>query len=450
MAKAGSATGARPGHVIRSLVGGSAGNLIEWYDWLSYSTFSLYFSSTFFPSGDQTAQLMNTAAIFAVGYLMRPLGAILFGYYADRWGRRASLTASIVAMGVGSLAVAVTPGYSGIGVLAPVVLVLARLVQGLSVGGEYGTSATYLSEMAPLGRRGFFASFHYLTLLGGQLCAVLLLLLLQQLLLTPAELKAWGWRIPFVVGSAMALAALYLRRSIDETPSFQAEQKDKEGPFQALGRSWKSVLLVAGLSVGGTASVNTLTVYMPKFMVNTAHFSPMQSTIASAIILIVFMALQPLGGALSDRIGRRPMLLTFGVLGALSTVPVMEGVAHSGTLGGALAWVFVGLVIATGYSSVNALVKAELFPTRGRALGVGLPYAFVVALFGGSSEYIGLLAKSMGHEVWFHLYVSGCILVTLIAALFLKETRDQRLIVDIDEDKAEGAPAAPAPVAARA
>jgi MHS family alpha-ketoglutarate permease-like MFS transporter len=297
--------------------------------------------------------------------------------------------------------------------------------------------------MAPHGRRGFFASFHYLTLLGGQLCAVLLLLLLQQLLLTPAELKAWGWRIPFVVGSVMALGALHLRRSIDETPSFEASRQEKERPFQALGRSWKSVLIVAGLSVGGTASVNTLTVYMPKFMVNTAHFSPMQSTIASAIILITFMALQPIGGALSDRIGRRPMLLGFGVLGALSIVPVMQGVAHAGNLGVALAWVFLGLLISTGYSSVNALVKAELFPTKGRALGVGLPYAFVVALFGGSSEYIGLLAKSMGHELWFHLYVAGCIVITLIAALFLKETRDQAPMVDVDEDSTPSAAGPP-------
>src|SRR5579863_4630017 len=181
---------------IRSIVGGSIGNLIEWYDWLVYSSFSLYFAKAFFPKGSQTAQLLNTAAVFAVGYFMRPIGGILMGTYADRKGRKAALTLSVLLMCLGSLFIAVTPGYSTIGFAAPVVLVAARLMQGISVGGEYGASATYLSEMAPAARRGFFSSFQYVTLQGGQLLATLVLVLLQQVFLSSAQLDAWGWRIP--------------------------------------------------------------------------------------------------------------------------------------------------------------------------------------------------------------------------------------------------------------
>ncbi|MEO8493072.1 MFS transporter, partial [Pseudomonas sp.] len=212
---------------IKSIFSGSVGNMVEWYDWYVYAAFSLYFAKAFFPKGDTTAQLLNTAAIFAVGFLMRPIGGWLMGLYADRKGRKAALMASVLLMCFGSLIIALTPGYETIGVGAPILLVFARLLQGLSVGGEYGTSATYLSEMATKERRGFFSSFQYVTLISGQLIALGVLIVLQQTL-TTEQLYDWGWRIPFVIGALCAIVALYLRRGMEETESFTKKEKAKE------------------------------------------------------------------------------------------------------------------------------------------------------------------------------------------------------------------------------
>lgn len=205
---------------LKAILGGSAGNLVEWYDWYAYSAFSLYFSAAFFPTGDATAQLLNTAGIFALGFLMRPIGGWLFGTLADRVGRKRAMTLSVLLMSLGSLLIACIPIYATIGLAAPAVLLLARLLQGLSVGGEYGVSATYLSEMATPDRRGFYSSFQYVTLIGGQLIALGIQLILQKLLLTEDQLHDWGWRIPFVIGAILSVVALYLRRHLDETQAF--------------------------------------------------------------------------------------------------------------------------------------------------------------------------------------------------------------------------------------
>src|SRR6478609_2226236 len=207
-------------HRLRNIIGGSAGNLVEWYDWYVYSIFGIYFAQAFFPKGDRTAQLLSTALIFAVGFVMRPVGAWLMGIYADRKGRKAGLTLSVSLMCVGSLMIALVPGHAAIGWLAPAILVLARMLQGLSVGGEYGASATYLSEMAGEKRRGFFSSFQYVTLISGQLVALAVQLVLQQLL-TREQLYAWGWRIPFAIGALLAVIVFYIRRRLAETQSFE-------------------------------------------------------------------------------------------------------------------------------------------------------------------------------------------------------------------------------------
>jgi MHS family alpha-ketoglutarate permease-like MFS transporter len=424
------AEAARPtalGTRIRSVVGGSIGNLIEWYDWLVYSAFSLYFAKAFFPSDSQTAQLLNTAAVFAVGYLMRPLGAWAIGLYADRSGRKAALTLSVMMMCVGSLIIALTPGYGTIGVAAPALLIVARLLQGLSVGGEYGTSATYLTEMAPPKWRGFYASFHEVTLLGGQLIAVIVLVLLQQLLLTPAELDGWGWRIPFFLGAGFAVGAFYLRRGLAETHAFDVGRRHqpRENLLKVLARHPREIAIVAGLTLGGTVAVYTYTVYMQKFLVNTGGISRSASSLISGATLIFFMVLQPIVGALSDRIGRRPVLIAFGVLGTLSTVPIMTAISRTHDAWTALALILIGLVIVSGYTAVNAAAKAELFPTEVRALGVNLPYALTVALFGGTTEYAGLWFKQVGFESGFYWYVSSCILVSLIVYLVMPETRSR-------------------------
>ncbi len=202
---------------FRAIFSGSIGNLVEYYDWYAYSAFALYFSKAFFPGSSPTAQLLNTAGVFALGFFMRPIGGWLMGSLADRKGRRAAMLLSVLMMCAGSLTIAITPGYAEIGVAAPIILIACRLLQGLSLGGEYGISATYLSEVASREHRGFWSSFQYVTLILGQLSALALLIVLQRWLLTPQQLDDWGWRIPFAVGGLLALAALWLRRGLHET-----------------------------------------------------------------------------------------------------------------------------------------------------------------------------------------------------------------------------------------
>ncbi|MFJ2332869.1 MFS transporter [Pseudomonas helleri] len=408
---------------IKSIFSGSVGNMVEWYDWYVYAAFSLYFAKAFFPKGDTTAQLLNTAAIFAVGFLMRPIGGWLMGLYADRKGRKAALMASVLLMCFGSLVIALSPGYETIGVWAPVLLVFARLLQGLSVGGEYGTSATYLSEMATKERRGFFSSFQYVTLISGQLIALGVLIILQQTL-TEEQLYSWGWRIPFVIGALCAVVALWLRRGMQETESFKkVKVEKKESAMRTLLRHPKELMTVVGLTMGGTLAFYTYTTYMQKYLVNTVGMSISDSTTISAATLFLFMCIQPLVGGLSDKIGRRPILIAFGVLGTLFTVPILTTLHTITTWWGAFFLIMAALIIVSGYTSINAVVKAELFPTEIRALGVGLPYALTVSIFGGTAEYIALWFKSAGMETGYYWYVTACIACSLLVYATMKDTR---------------------------
>ncbi|WP_197022736.1 MFS transporter [Hyphomicrobium sp. 802] len=412
------------GQRIRAILIGSSGNLVEWYDFYVYAAFSLYFAKAFFPAGNQTAQLLNTAAIFAVGFLMRPIGAWLFGRMADRHGRRVSLTASVLLMCFGSAMIAVTPVYATIGVAAPIILLIARMIQGLSLGGEYGTSATYLSEMATSKHRGFYSSFQYVTLIGGQLTAMLVLIVLQTFVLTATQLEAWGWRIPFVIGALLALIAFVMRRDLVETDSFARETR-REGSLAALMRHPREVAIVIGLTMGGTLAFYTYTTYMQKFLANTAGFSKDTATLVSASALFVYMLLQPIVGAISDKVGRRPVLVTFGVLGTLCTVPLLSAIGNVRDPWEAFLLIVAGLAIVSCYTAINAVVKAELFPTSVRALGVGLPYALAVALFGGTAEWVALWLKQAGHETYFYWYVTGCIALSLIVYATMRDTRDR-------------------------
>jgi len=411
-------------HRIRSIVGGSLGNLVEWYDWYVYSAFTLYFSGTFFPSENQTVQLLNTAGIFAIGFLMRPIGGWLMGSYADKKGRKAALTLSVLLMSVGSLMIAVVPGYKQIGVAAPLILVTARIIQGLSVGGEYGTSATYLSEMATKKHRGFYSSFQYVTLIMGQLIALGVLVLLQHVFLTQAQLHQWGWRIPFGIGAVLAITVMYLRRSLQESVVLDdGKANNTRGTFRSLMQHPRAVLLVIGLTIGGTVAFYTFTTYMQKFLVNTSGFSKDNATLISALTLGVFMLLQPVFGLLSDKIGRKPLLIAFGVLGALTTYPIMTALSTTKDFWPAFALIMCALVIVSGYTSINAVVKAELFPANVRALGVGFPYAIAVSLFGGSAEYIALDFKNNHHQEWFYWYVTICIVISLVLYITMNDTR---------------------------
>ena len=436
---------------LRAIIGGSIGNLVEWYDWYTYSAFALYFAGSFFPKGDATAQLLNTAAVFAVGFFMRPVGSWLLGRYADRHGRRAALAGSVWLMCAGSLLIAVTPSYATIGVAAPVLLVVARLLQGVSVGGEYGASATYLSERAGRARRGYYTSFQYVTLILGQLLALVVLLVLQRVL-PEASLTAWGWRIPFVIGACAAIVAVWMRHALDETESFtraqQAQQAqvragaapDGVAPIAAVGdaparglrglaRHRRAAWTVFGLTAGGALAFYICTTYAQKFLVNTTGLSKAVASQVNAITLVGFMLLQPLVGALSDRIGRRPILLTFGVLGTLGTVPLLTAL-ETATPARAVLLLGAALTVVTCYTSINAVVKAELFPTEVRALGVALPYSLAVSLFGGTAEYVALWLKGLGHERWFYWYATAVIAASLVVYWRMPDTRDASLILE--------------------
>ncbi len=417
-------------HRLRSIVGGSAGNLVEWYDWYAYSAFALIFAPHFFPKGDTTAQLLNTAGVFAVGFLMRPIGGWLMGIYADSHGRKAGLTLSVSLMCAGSLLIAISPSYDQIGMAAPALLVIARLMQGLSVGGEYGASATYLSEMAGKQHRGFFSSFQYVTLISGQLIALLVLLLLTAVMSKEA-LNSWGWRIPFVLGGVLAVVVFWIRRRIAETESFAKREGGRKSSFGALFREHpREAALVMLLTAGGTLAFYAYSIYLQKFLVNTSGFDVGTASAINAAALFVFMLIQPLAGSLSDRIGRKPLMVGFGVLGVLLTYPIFTALEGVTSPYAAFALMLGALVIVTGYTSINAVVKAELFPAHIRALGVALPYAIANAIFGGTAEYVALWFKKSGWEAGFYWYVTGMIGVSLITYLRMRDTRDHSRILE--------------------
>jgi MHS family alpha-ketoglutarate permease-like MFS transporter len=308
-------------------------------------------------------------------------------------------------------------------------LLIARLLQGFSVGGEYGTSATYMSEIAPRGSRGFYSGILYVTLIMGQLLALGVLMVLQFAVLDAHELETWGWRIPFLIGAVAAVTALYLRRSLVETDAFQNKSKlAQAGGLNLLMKHPREVLIVIGLTMGGTLYFYTFTTYMQKFLVNTVGLTKGESTLVSTANLLVFMLLQPLMGALSDRFGRRPMLIVFGVLALFSTVPLLSALAEARDAWAAFFLILVALTISSLYSSISAVVKAELFPVEIRALGVGLPYAIAVSIFGGGAEFIALALKDAGHEALFYWYVTGCVFCSLLVYIFMREPQRESLI----------------------
>ena len=383
---------------VWAIVSASSGNLVEWFDFYVYSFCSLYFAHIFFPSGNTTTQLLQTAGVFAAGFLMRPIGGWLFGRIADRRGRKASMLISVCMMCFGSLVIACLPGYETIGTWAPALLLLARLFQGLSVGGEYGTSATYMSEIALEGRKGFYASFQYVTLIGGQLLAILVVVILQQIL-TDEQLHPWGWRIPFAMGAVLAIVALWLRRQLDETSQKEVRTLKEAGTFKGLWRNRKA--------------------YMQKYLVNTTGMHANVASVVMTVALFVFMLIQPLIGALSDKMGRRTSMLIFGGLSALCTVPILTALQHVSSPYAAFALVMVAMVIVSFYTSISGILKAEMFPAQVRALGVGLSYAVANAIFGGSAEYVALSLKSWGSETTFFWYVTVMGALAFIVSLML-------------------------------
>ncbi|HZY12610.1 MAG TPA: MFS family transporter [Beijerinckiaceae bacterium] len=408
---------------IFAIIGASSGNLVEWYDFYTYAFTAIYFASSFFPSGNQTTQLLNTAGVFAAGFLMRPIGGYLFGWIADKHGRRTSMLISIVMMCGGSLVIACLPTYASIGVAAPALLLLARLLQGLSVGGEYGTSATYMSEVAIGGQRGFYASFQYVTLIGGQLLAVLVVVVVLQFM-TEAEIKDWGWRIPFFIGAATAVVAFYLRRSLEETSSTETRQRKEAGSLGEIFRHHtRAFCIVLGFTAGGSLIFYTFTTYMQKYLVNTAGMDAKTASRLMTVVLFVYMIMQPLFGAISDKIGRKTSMMLFGGLATLATIPILSTLSTIKDPVTAFFLITAALAIVSFYTSISGLVKAELFPAEVRALSVGLSYAIANAIFGGSAEYVALWFKQDGHEAWFFWYVTVMVAISFIAALIMPDSR---------------------------
>ena len=404
---------------IFAIVGASSGNLVEWFDFYVYAFCAIYFAPAFFPSDDPTVQLVNTAGVFAAGFLMRPIGGWLFGRVADKHGRKNSMMISVLMMCAGSLVIACLPTYATIGVWAPIILLLARLFQGLSVGGEYGTTATYMSEVALRGQRGFFASFQYVTLIGGQLLAVLTVVILQQFL-DEQELRAWGWRIPFFVGAVAAIISLLLRRTLEETSTAETRNDKDAGSIAGLFKNHSAAFItVLGYTAGGSLIFYTFTTYMQKYLVNTAGLHAKTASLIMTGALFLYMCMQPLFGMLADKIGRRNSMLWFAGLGTLFTVPILLTLKTVTSPFLAFVLITLALAIVSFYTSISGLVKAEMFPPQVRALGVGLAYAVANAVFGGSAEVVALSLKSIGMENTFYWYVTAMMAVAFLFSLRL-------------------------------
>ncbi|MEV0640765.1 MFS transporter [Streptomyces sp. NPDC050619] len=411
---------------VRQLLAASVGNAVEWYDWYAYTFLATYIAAEVFPkSADNSlVPLLSTFAVFAVGFFMRPVGGLLMGTIADRRGRRAALTVTILLMGGSSLLVGLTPTYAAVGVLAPVVLVLARLLQGLSVGGEFAASTTFLVESAGPGRRGLFSSFQYVSTTAGQLLASGIATLLVDTL-SDGSMNGWGWRIPFVLGAVLSLVGFWIRQGAQETRSKEQQQAPRPGLFEALRHHPRESLLICGITAGGTIAYYTWTSYLPTYAELNAGVDKSDALLAGTISLAFFGLLQPLGGLLSDRLGRRPLLLFFGLGFALLSVPLLHALRDSFAV---LLFVqCAGMVLLTGFTSISAAVNAEVFPPRVRAAGIGFPYSLTVALFGGTAPYVGTLFKELGHSGLFPWYVAALCLLSSLVYLRLPETAHSEL-----------------------
>ncbi|MEU6981068.1 MFS transporter [Streptomyces sp. NPDC046371] len=405
----------------RQLLAASAGNVAEWYDWLAYAYLSVYFADRIFPPGGGPAVLaLNTFAVFAVGFAARPVGGLLIGVLADRRGRRTAMATTITLMGAGQLAMAALPTYQQIGVASPVLLVVIRLAQGLSVGGESTVSAVFAVESAPAGRRGLYSSVAYVSGNLGQLLAsgVAALLAWQ---LTTAQMHAWGWRVAFGIGALACVAGLWIRHGTEETLPSAVRETARPRPFDFLRGNPREAALVVGMTLGATVVFYTWTTFLPTYARLVVGLAPGTALTASTVSLAFFIVLQPLAGLLSDRVGRKPLLITFGVGFTVLTVPLLGLLRDS--FWSLLLISCAGMVLLTGYTAVSGAVMAELFPASVRTTGVGVPYALTVAAFGGTAPYLATTLIDRGHAGWFGWYVSGLVLLSTLVYVGMRETK---------------------------
>ncbi|MDQ1321452.1 MAG: transporter, family, alpha-ketoglutarate permease [Actinomycetota bacterium] len=421
-------TPAETRRAIWNTIRGSSGNLVEWYDVYVYTVFATYFEAQFFDQSDKNSTIY-VYAIFAVTFVTRPIGSWFFGRFADRRGRRAALTVSVSLMAACSLVIALVPGRSSIGVAAPVILILSRLVQGFATGGEYGTSATYMSEAATRERRGFFSSFQYVTLVGGHVLAQFTLLIILTVLPTE-QVYEFGWRIAFAIGALAAVVVFWLRRTMDESLSAEQLEAVRSGRDRGAGslrelltHYWRPLLLCFMITLGGTVAFYTYSVNAPAIVKAAYGSQALAATWINLAGLIFLMLLQPIGGLISDRVGRRPLLLWFGIGGLFYTYVLITYLPETRSPWASFLLVAVGYVILTGYTSINALVKSELFPAHIRALGVGVGYALANSMFGGTAPLVYQALKARDQVPLFIAYVTVCIAVSLAVYVFVLKNK---------------------------
>jgi MHS family alpha-ketoglutarate permease-like MFS transporter len=414
----------------RAVIAGSIGNAVEWVDWAVYASFAPVFSSQFFAKGDPTAALLATLGIFAVGFVMRPVGAAILGSYADRRGRKAGMTLTITVMAVAALVIAICPPYSAIGVAAPVILVIARMVQGLSAGGEFGTSSAFLVESASPDRRAFVGSWQQVSVGAGALIASLLGTLLTGILSEDA-LTTWGWRVAFGVAGLLGLVGLWLRVSVEETDAFIAlaerrESRAKPKPLRAmLVNHPGAALRVIGITIAGTLLYYMWISYMPGYA-HTAEGVPLSHAfLANTLAIAVFLVMLPFGGKLSDRFGRKPTLLAFVVGFLFLAWPAFQLIG--GGFWALLLVELLGVFFMVGYSANCAVVMAEQFPTEVRTTGIALPYALAVAIFGGTAPYVTTWMATHGHrgQVW--MYAAAAAIVGILVYSTMPETKGKEI-----------------------
>lgn len=414
------------GHRARDLIAVNAGNTLEWYDWTIYTIFAPYFASQFFRSDDSVSALLATLAVFAVGFITRPLGGWLFGRYADRKGRKTALTLAMTIVAVGSLVIAVAPTYGSVGVLASILLLVARLVQGLAHGGEMGTAVTYLVERAPAGRRALWGSSSWVSVIIGTMLATLTGLAMTSLL-SDAQLESWGWRVAFGLGGILGLYALWLRRQIQETARVDAAPAPRTTRTlsQRLRPHLSGVAIVMGLSAGGSIMFYTWLIFAPTYA-QVARGQDSGSALAAALLSqVVFLVALPLMGLLGDRIGRKPLIIVFGVGFIALSFPLNRMI--DGSFGGLFMAMTIALLLLACLFAVNGAVWAEVFPTAVRAAGVAAPLSLATAIFGGTAPYLNTWFASNDLQDVFIWYLMGVAGITLLTGLLAPETRLWRL-----------------------
>jgi MHS family alpha-ketoglutarate permease-like MFS transporter len=416
----------------KAIVAGAVGNTVEWVDWAVYSTFSSIFAHHFFPPGNDATALLGTLAIFAVGFIMRPVGAFVLGLYADRLGRKRGLTLTIGLMAVAAIVIAVTPGYETIGLFAPVILLLARLVQGFSAGGEFGSSSAFMVESAAPERRAFAGSWQQVSVGAGGLIASGMGFLITSLL-PPDVVDGWGWRIAFFIGALLGLVGLWLRVSVEETESFTkmseartlADSGPRPGPFAIFTQHPGATLRVFGITIAGTLLYYMWVSFMPTFAHLSTGIPLNQALLANVISLIVFIVLLPFAGLLSDRIGRKATMTGFAGGFLIFSWPAFA--LLNGNFWMLLTIEIIGMLLLLGYSGNAAVIMAEQFPPEVRAAGIGFPYALAVAIFGGTAPYITtwFLDHDLGHLVW--IYCAAAALIGVVVYLTMPETKGKTL-----------------------